>query len=148
MLSWGAFALLLALVWGGWLQPTWKRSERLSEQWPTALAEWHQVSQLAQVAAVLQKDRAVAVLPRAQCLSLARSLTAQAMGVDTPVLQDDGSTLTVPLGEGLTAPQLAQWLQSMRLQARLQPTHVQLQRQATGRWQGRITFSGPPLRQP
>jgi hypothetical protein len=95
-------------------------------------------------------------LSRSQSLALARSLSAQVLGMPNLAMQESGDSNTIRLdhgepgrAQGLTATQLAQWLQAMRLQAQLQPRQVRLQRQSdTGRWQGDIIFSGPPLQTP
>jgi len=145
-------ALLAAFVLWQWgISPAWQSLHQAPAQQAQALAEWQQMQTLAAQAQALQAAASTAPLSRSATLQSLEAATRLHLGAQA-TLQPGADAVAVRL-ENASADALAQWLQALRLNARLLPTEADLRRtspapDAPVLWSGSVRLSGPGLTQP
>lgn len=145
-------ALLAAFaLWQWGISPAWQTLQQAPAQQAQALAEWQQMQALAAQAQALQAAARAAPLSRSATLHSLEAATRLHLGAQAS-LQPGADSVAVRF-EHASADALAQWLQALRLNARLLPTEADLRRtspapDAPVLWSGNVRLSGPGLAQP
>jgi general secretion pathway protein M len=138
-----AFALLWTLV----LKPALHSRQHTPAQLNSAREAAQTVLSLAQQARAYQASLAAALPRRAEALAHLAAFSKEWLG-PTSVVQEGPAYIRVTLDQ-VDPAALAQWLQAVRVQARLQPQTAQLSRDPqTGGWLGELVLVGPSLQVP
>lgn len=136
-----AWVLGLGLLWWLGLSPAIQTLRQAPARHAELDRQLTQMRQLAASAEVLRTQNATPPPARAVAQRALQDAT-QALGPGAQLaLQGDRATLTL---RDVPAHALAQWLQQVRVNARLLPVQAQMQRSAApGGWTGQIVLAGP-----
>ncbi len=136
-----AWLLGLLLIWSLAIAPAWRVLQSAPERQARLGAQLHAMRALAAEAKTLQQTEGTQAPDWSERLHELEA-TSQRLLKDQAQLAPSGEQVTVTLRDA--APQaLAQWLQEVRINARLRPTRVQLDRRGTAadlRWQGTLVL--------
>lgn len=141
-----ATVLGLYLLWAVGLAPAWRSLQSAPARHQAADAQLAEMNALAQQAQALAARRGTQALGRADAVRALEQATQQTLGAGTR-LNISGNRATVSLA-GASPDALARWLAQARLNARLLPVEVTLQRSGEGaslRWNGSVVLGGPAL---
>lgn len=138
-----AGVLGLALLWWVGLSPAIDTLRRAPERHAELDARLARMQGLAASAELLRTQNATPPpAPEAALRALQAATEALGAGAQLAV-QGDRATVTL---RDVPASALAQWLQQVRVNARLLPQQAQMQRGgASGAWTGQIVLAGPGL---
>lgn len=130
-------ALGLLLLWLVAIRPVWRTWREVPPQAEQLEAQWLQMQRLA---AEAQQLKGQPPITSAQATEALQSATQRLGSVGQLAVQGDRATLTV---QNATPDQLRSWLGEARQGARTRPIELQLQRDGTGHFSGRIVVSLP-----
>ncbi len=136
--------LLLALLWSLAIAPAWRVLQAAPARQAVLLPQLHQMRAMATEARTLQQSESARPPGWSERLRALES-TTQRLLKDQAQLSPSGEQVTVTLRDA-TPTALAQWLQEARVNARLRPTRVQLERSGTAgawRWRGTLVLGDP-----
>lgn len=133
----------LALLWWVGLVPAINTLRHASDQRSRLDGELRRMQSMAASAEALRANTATPTPPRATALQALETAT-RGLGSGAQLTQQ-GDRATVAM-QDITPGALAQWLQQVRINARLSPVEARLQRNAgTGAWSGQVILAGPGL---
>jgi general secretion pathway protein M len=141
--SLAAWVLGLGLLWWVGLAPAVKTLREAPARHAVLDAQLARMQQLAASAEVLRTQNATPP-PSPEAAQRALQAATQALGAGAQLaVQGDRATVTLRDAPPLA---LAQWLNQVRVNARLLPVEAQMQRAASGGgWSGQIVLAGPGL---
>ena len=140
-----AWVVGLALLWWVALAPAVSTLRQARAQHAELDRSLGQMQELAASAEIIRTQNATPVpTPEVAGRSLEQATSSLGAGAQ---LAQQGDRVTVTLRE-IPATALAQWLQQVRVNARVVPVQVQLQRSgAPASWTGQVVLAGPGLGQ-
>ncbi|MEO0002401.1 MAG: hypothetical protein RLZZ22_93 [Pseudomonadota bacterium] len=136
--------LLLALLWSLAIAPAWRILRAAPGRQAVLVPQLHAMRAMATEATTLRQSESSRPPGWSERLR-ALEATTQRLLKDQAQLSPSGEQVTVTLRDATPAA-LAQWLQDIRVNARLRPTRVQLERSGPAgavRWQGQLVLGDP-----
>ena len=136
-----AWLLALLLIWSVAIAPAWRVLQAAPERQARLGPQLHAMRAMAAEARTLQQSENTQTTAWPERLRALESSTRRLLK-DQAQLQPSGEQVTVTLRDASPAA-LAQWLQEARVNARLRPTRVQLERSGSAgavRWQGQLVL--------
>jgi general secretion pathway protein M len=138
-----AWVLGLALLWWVVLSPAVSTLLQARSKHTELDSSLGKMRELAASAEVIRTQNASPV-PAREVATRSLEAATSTLGAGAQLVQQ-GDRVTVTLRD-IPAAALAQWLQQVRVNARLLPVQVQLQRSASGpAWTGQVVLAGPGL---
>lgn len=134
--------LALLLIWSVAIAPAWRMLRTAPERQARLGPQLHAMRAMAAEAKSLQQSESAQTAAWPERLRTLESSTRRLLK-DQAQLQPSGELVTVTLRDASPAA-LAQWLQEARVNARLRPTRVQLERSGAAgavRWQGQLVLA-------
>ncbi len=129
------------LVWSVAIAPAWRVLQTAPERQARLGPQLHAMRAMAAEARSLQQSESTQTAAWPERLRALESSTSRLLK-DQAQLQPSGEQVTVTLRDA-SPTALAQWLQEARVNARLRPTRVQLERSGAAgavRWQGQLVL--------
>lgn len=139
-----AWLLLAALLWSLAIAPAWRTLQAAPARQAALLPQLHQMRAMATEAKALQQSDSARPPAWSERLRTLEA-TTQRLLKDKAQLTPAGEQVTVVLRDAAPGA-LAQWLQETRVNARLRPIQVQLERGGSAgawRWQGQLVLGDP-----
>lgn len=133
----------LGLLWAIAIAPAWRTLRAAPAQHAALDTQLARMQQLAQTAEALRAQSGSALPSRDDALRALEAATSALGGAGQISVAGDRATLAL---RQMPPQALAQWLQQVRINARLLPVESQISRDAaSGGWTGTLVVSGPPL---
>jgi len=130
-------ALGLLLLWMVFIRPVWKTWREVPAQAEVLEAQWLQMQRLASEA---QQLKGQSPITAAQATEALQAATQRLGAVGQLAIVGDRATLTL---KAASPDQLRSWLGEARQGARTRPIELQLQRDSTGHFSGRVVVALP-----
>ena len=130
-------ALGLLLLWMVFVRPVWKTWREVPAQAEVLEAQWLQMQRLASEA---QQLKGQSPITAAQATEALQAATQRLGTVGQLAVVGDRATLTL---KAASPDQLRSWLGEARQGARTRPIELQLQRDGTGHFSGRVVVALP-----
>ncbi|KAB0581576.1 type II secretion system protein M [Ideonella dechloratans] len=130
-------ALGLLLLWMVLVRPVWKTWREVPAQAEVLEAQWLQMQRLASEA---QQLKGQSPITAAQATEALQTATQRLGAVGQLAIVGDRATLTL---KAASPDQLRSWLGEARQGARTRPIELQLQRDGTGHFSGRVVVALP-----
>jgi general secretion pathway protein M len=129
------------LLWSTAIAPAWRVLQAAPARQARLVPQGHAMRAMAAEAKALQQSEAAQPAPWSERLRALEAISARLLK-DQARLTPSGEQVSVTLSDASPAA-LAQWLQELRVGARLRPIRVQLERAGTPaavRWQGQLVL--------